>query len=142
MMLEQFAGLARERIPTPAEFVEFVAGLGWRIDVRGDAAALRVPDRNDALALAMARMLSREPYRTGVLLEARRRWRAGQTAEPPAPPPPAREWLWRYGHTYTETSEDGWLWGHADRHPVGAWWWRVPGGPWVSIEGRGRGRQP
>jgi len=73
--LEQFKEVAKARVPSPAELVALVGGLGWRVDVEGGRAALRVPDATDRLAVALARMLGREPYRTGVLAEAQRRWR-------------------------------------------------------------------
>ncbi len=65
----------------------------------------------------------------------------------PAPEPPAiarlsrpqgRQWLWRFGQTHTETPDDLWLWGHPERHAAGAWWFRLPGGPWQAIPGRNR----
>lgn len=68
MTLEQFAGIAQHRIPTPLEFVEFVFSQpGWFITVSPDRkASLRVP-KADELAIAVARMMSREPWRTEVI---------------------------------------------------------------------------
>lgn len=68
MTLNEFSAVIRERIPTPAEFVSVVDGQGWKIVVQADGrASLRVPSAKDRLAQALARMLSREPYRTNVL---------------------------------------------------------------------------
>ncbi len=67
MTIDQFATATAERIPTPAEFVAFAREQGWTIAVNGAEASLRVPDKTDPLAVAFARMLSREPYRTNVL---------------------------------------------------------------------------
>lgn len=68
MTLEQFAGIAQQRIPTPMEFVNFVLSQpGWNIVVSTDGkASLRVP-KADELAIAVARMMGREPWRTQVI---------------------------------------------------------------------------
>jgi len=64
----------RERIPTPAEFVAFIALQGWRIAVRGDGAAVLLVrnGKEDPLAVSLARLLSREPYRSEVMALVRR----------------------------------------------------------------------
>lgn len=67
MTLDDFAGITAGRIPTANEFVQFVTGQGWKIATNGQAASLRVRDTADPVALATARMLSREPYRSNVL---------------------------------------------------------------------------
>jgi|GEM_PF-3946352 len=68
MTTEQFAAIADTRIPTPEEFVAFVHGQGWKIVIRDDGtAALRGASSADELALKLAKMLAREPYRTNVL---------------------------------------------------------------------------
>jgi hypothetical protein len=54
-------------IPTPAEFLAIVRGLGWRVKVGGDRSAALAAPSTDPLARKLARMLSREPYRTNVL---------------------------------------------------------------------------
>lgn len=64
MTLEQLVGSGR--IPTPSEMVAFAEGQQWRFRCGSDGAAL-LADKADPLALAFARMLSREPYRTNVL---------------------------------------------------------------------------
>ena len=66
MNIEDFHALTRQRIPTPSEFVEFVRSQGWAIGQKETGAFLRAP-KSDPLALALARMMSREPYRTNVL---------------------------------------------------------------------------
>lgn len=72
MTLAELRAVAGERIPTPAEFVAFADGQGWRFGTAGGRPVLYA-DRGDPLAVAFARMLSREPYRTNVLaiLDAR-----------------------------------------------------------------------
>lgn len=70
MNLDTFADITSQRIPTPTEFVQFVKSQGWKIITKADGAALRVRDTGDPLAVAMAKMLSREPYRTNVLAVA------------------------------------------------------------------------
>lgn len=67
MTVEEFATITTARIPTPAEFLSFVNGQGWKVVTSGTGAALRVADKTDPLARALAKMLSREPYRTNVL---------------------------------------------------------------------------
>ena len=97
MTLDDFARITSERIPTPREFVSFAESQGWSITVTGDRAALHVRDRNDPLAVSLARMLGREPYRTNVLAEVRQRADYDPPSEarpdtvvtdpnPPAPP--------------------------------------------------------
>lgn len=69
----------------------------------------------------------------------------GAEATPAPAPSPApvvlpspREWLWYSGHRHIEGPDDPWLFGHADRHPVGAWFWRCVGeGNWRPVPGRG-----
>lgn len=75
MTLDDFTAITAQRIPTPAEFVAFVESQGWRINLSGDGerAGLRVPNRQDPLANALADVLKREPYRTNVLAEVRQR---------------------------------------------------------------------
>lgn len=68
MTLNEFGAIVKQRIPTPEEFVAVVNGQKWRIAIQeGGKASLIVPDSKDRLAIAFARMLSREPYRTNVL---------------------------------------------------------------------------
>jgi hypothetical protein len=155
LTLEQFVAVTRTRIPTAPEFLAFVEAQGWRIEARDDGTASLKADASDELALPLARMLGREPYRTGVLdLVRARRHGDGTLASPlreelpsyvegrsviyrSAPPDSRpREWLWRDGHTYAETPDNEWLFGRAERHPVGAWWWRHGGGEWKVVEGR------
>lgn len=76
LTIDQFAEVLNSRIPTPAEFIGFARGMGWRFRA-GDRPAL-IADLADPLAHGMARMLSREPYRTNVLAELAK--------EPPAVP--------------------------------------------------------
>lgn len=93
MTLEEFSLVIATRIPTPAEFVGFVEGMGWRITTDGAKASLRA-SKGDRLAIGLARMLGREPYRTAVLALAMERWRqeqqTEQETEPPVAEPPAR----------------------------------------------------
>ena len=68
MNIDQFHAITQTRIPTPQEFIQFANGQHWRIVVNEDGkAALRVQDRDDPLAHALAKMMAREPYRTNVL---------------------------------------------------------------------------
>lgn len=66
MTLDDFHNLTRERIPTAEEFFAFVRSQGWSIRKTETAAALRATP-TDPVALALAKMLRREPYRTNVL---------------------------------------------------------------------------
>ena len=67
MNLEQFATIARERIPTADEFAGLIRGQGWTVRRdKGGHPCLRAPV-TDPLALKLAKMLSREPWRTNVL---------------------------------------------------------------------------
>lgn len=69
MTLHEFHAVTQTRIPTPAEFLAVVKGLGWRIQVGGDRYAALVAPRTDPVALKLAQLLGREPYRTNVLAE-------------------------------------------------------------------------
>lgn len=66
MTLETFAEIIATRIPTAEEMIAFAKSQGWRFVV-GDGKAAIMASRNDPMAVAFARMLSREPYRTRVL---------------------------------------------------------------------------
>jgi hypothetical protein len=66
MTLEEFAAVARARIPTPAEFLAFVRGRGWRIGVKDGRGAIWA-NPADPLVQRTAKMLGREPWRTEVL---------------------------------------------------------------------------
>jgi hypothetical protein len=69
--LDEFATLVAARFPTAEQFLAFAAGVGWRVLAGTDGRpVLRVPDRADPLAVAFARLLSREPYRSNVLAAA------------------------------------------------------------------------
>jgi hypothetical protein len=47
-------------------------------------------------------------------------------------PPPCRQWLWKYGHRFTEPEPGAPGW-----HPAGAWWWRTEGEKeWQAVPGR------
>ena len=135
MTLEELVKM--RRAPSAAELVEVIANLGWRIAYGEDGQPrIRCQSRQDPLAQALARMLHREPYRTNVLKEATARWRLQESDQHPHNTETGREWLWRYGQTYRESPDD-FTWGYADRHPAGAWWWRVVGeAEWRPIAGR------
>ncbi len=82
MTLQDFGSIIHQRIPTPSEFVAVVRGQGWDIAVRADGKAfLKVKSAADPLAVALAKMLGREPYRTNVLTEIL----TAKPAEPAAP---------------------------------------------------------
>ena len=82
MNLDQLAEVVKSRIPTAGEFLDLMESLGWRLVVHEDGrAGLRVKDARDPLAVALARMLRREPYRTNVVAEVRAR-----QSPPPAAP--------------------------------------------------------
>ena len=87
MTLAEFRAVTVDRIPSPAEFVAFADGQGWRFGTAGGKPVLYAR-RDDPLAVAFARMLSREPYRTNVLaiLDAR-----GAVSVPDRRPEPAPE---------------------------------------------------
>lgn len=138
--LVDFRDKCRERIPTAEEFLAFVESQGWRVAELPDGRpALKVHDKTSRLAQGLAKMLAREPYRSNVLAEMARRWRAAapQTTQPVSEHAgPPREWLWRYGQQYREDPRDT-TYGHEDRHPVGAWWWRRTGETaWRPVPGR------
>jgi hypothetical protein len=49
-----------------------------------------------------------------------------------------REWLWPDGMLYREEPTYLWLYGRADRHPIGARKWRLAGEKdWRAVPGRG-----
>lgn len=85
MTLDEFSAITRERIPTPREFVRFAEALGWQILADEDGRGRLKASKGHPLALALARMLGREPYRTNVLAEIQTQWRnqpAPESAEP------------------------------------------------------------
>lgn len=54
----------------------------------------------------------------------------------PADAPRPREWLWRFGHRYTEGPRDS-RFGDPEWHPIGAFWWRFVGEKeWELVPGR------
>lgn len=143
--LDDFAAAAGRRVPTPAEFAAFVKAMGWRIVARADGTAALRGCASDPLAKPLARMLSREPYRTGVLALARDWWGQEGAAPASAPPPEAapaaphlREWLWPGGLCVAE--EAGWASaGDEAASPALALWWRWAGdgeGAWRVIGGK------
>lgn len=67
MTIDAFSAIMQTRIPTPQEFIAFAVNQGWKFNVNGEKASL-LADRNDPMAVAFARMLGRQPYRTNVLL--------------------------------------------------------------------------
>ena len=88
MTLAEFRAVTADRIPSPAEFVAFADGQGWRFGTAGGKPVLYAR-RDDPLAVAFARMLSREPYRTNVLaiLDARGAAPVRNSNPEPAPEP-------------------------------------------------------
>ena len=148
MKPQQFRELLRERIPTAEEFLAFVQAQGWQVVRRADGSpALRAPKGGD-LARGLASLLAREPYRTNVLavvFQDSPEAKMGMMPlpeTPVAPPLPARQWLWRDGHRYTEAPDDV-TYHREDWHPVGAWWWRWPGEAWRAVPERpGVGLEP
>lgn len=129
MTLDDFARLAAERVPTPQEFCDFVAAMGWRIAVEDDGTASLKADAADPVAVKLCRMLAREPYRSGVIAAARAKW------PPPPPGRPLREWKFPGGTVMAEPpgclddpSLDG-------VHPGRATHWRNAGETeWRAIE--------
>lgn len=68
MTLDQMADTLTERVPTAAEFIAFTKAQNWQIRKREDGtASLIVPSASDAVAVALAKMLKREPWRSQVL---------------------------------------------------------------------------
>lgn len=92
MTLDTFAAITDTRIPTADEFLAFVDGMGWQV-VKSDAgrAALRVTDTKDPFAVALAKMLSREPWRTRVLERVTAKTVDAPPQEWQAPLPPREE---------------------------------------------------
>ena len=91
MSLDDFVTISDTRIPTPAEFVRFVEGQGWLIRVTPDGrAALGVKDKTDPVAIATAKMLSREPWRSEVIRVVAPPNKSSATDTPPPPKPTDR----------------------------------------------------
>lgn len=90
MTIQEFFEITDQRIPTPTEFVEFAESQQWKFRVNNDGASL-LADKTDPVAVAFARMLSREPYRTNVLkLLAARGVSTAVSADRPRPLPVAK----------------------------------------------------
>jgi hypothetical protein len=147
--LDEFATISAGRIPTPSEFLEFVSDLGWRVTANDDGTGgIWVPDKNDPLALSLARMFRREPWRTNVrnLVRSKATPAAREPEakpelkadpEPEEPPPTGRPpdaWT-DESHEIVRSGvcravRDGWLaWA---RYKAGRWYWfdecRLPWG--------------
>ena len=133
MMLDEFCNLTRERIPTPTEFVEFIRDQKWEIVRRETGPALRAPG-GGRLAQMMAKMLSREPYRTNVLAVA--------NVDPS--PIRRREWLWpNTGMVFVEPEKEAREKTYGDDNPHGSAWLRfLDDAAWMPIPGSGIARQP
>ena len=58
--------VASERIPTPTEMIRFINSQGWQIKVRDGRGSLTAP-KTDPVALGLAKLMSREPYRTNII---------------------------------------------------------------------------
>jgi hypothetical protein len=140
MTLQEFGGIVQDRIPTPKEFVSVVRGQGWDIVSHSDGkASLRVHNGKDALAIAFARMLGREPYRTNVLLEIsaamdRKELVESKPALPPEPQKPKGKHLAYYrmrsGQLFYRIEEE------REKPPYGAdAWGETDKGPWHSLPG-------
>src|SRR5574343_1417386 len=144
-VVEEYTEITKTRIPTAAEIVLLVYGMGWSIRYNSDGTASIRGDRTDPLCLSLAKMFKREPYRSDVLALVQQE-KTNPAPEPPKPveakpEAPAgyrpREWRWLHGHRYSETPGDEWLYAQTDRHPAGAWWYRHAGeSQWVPIQGR------
>jgi hypothetical protein len=125
MTLSEFAAVLEDRIPTPAEFLAFVEGQKWRVAQNEKGPVLKVPDRTDAVAVGLARMLSREPYRTNVLAVIF--------------PPPKGRIVPPAGKRLYYSSRDGSPCGPGDK--VYMWCWE--GGPqWYHTETYGMPERP
>lgn len=69
MTIDEFADVIEKRIPTAVEFSDFVKSQpGWKIVRNSDGTGgLVCPNKRDPLAQGIAKMLSREPWRSDVL---------------------------------------------------------------------------
>ncbi len=86
MTINEFSAITEQRIPTPAELVEFAESQRWSFQVTKESAAL-LANKRDPLVIAFARMLSREPYRTNVLKLLANRGLAAEDSPQPKPKP-------------------------------------------------------
>ena len=154
MTVHDFWEICKTRIPTPVEFVDFIESQGWKVILRDDGSAALRADAGKEICKRLARMMSREPYRSGVIETVKARGGkpvpprqishgaifggAGKGTQPARTAVKAREWRWQYDQRYTETPSDEWLWGHADRHPAGATHWRYVGqSEWTPVTREG-----
>jgi hypothetical protein len=74
--------LLNRGIPSAVEFIGFAESNGWGFYVKGDKAALKA-NPSDPVAVAFAKVLGREPYRSNVLAELNRIF--APAAEPDLP---------------------------------------------------------
>lgn len=121
MTVEEFERLIACRVPTPAELLEGVRAVGWRVridEATGRPVLLCQP--KDPLAKPLAKLAGRQPYLTE-LVRLLRASQPGTSSQPAGESSEAsREWLWRYGHRYEGKHPANW-------HPAGAWWVRPAG---------------
>lgn len=65
MTLDQFFSVMNERVPTSEEFANFIHAQGWKVGVKPDGSGYLQANRSgDELAIGVAKMLSRQPYRS------------------------------------------------------------------------------
>ena len=68
MNVVELHAVASERIPTPREMIQFIESQGWSVTVREGRGSLKAP-KADAVAVGLAKLMSREPYRTNIIAE-------------------------------------------------------------------------
>jgi hypothetical protein len=66
MSIEEFLTTTADRLPTVDEILGLAGELGWGFRVNNGQPALKA-NPSDPLAVGMARLLRREPWRTGLL---------------------------------------------------------------------------
>lgn len=67
MNIDMMASILETRVPTAIEFHEFVKSQGWNIRIRDDGKAALVANAEDPVAVKLAKMMGREPWRTEIL---------------------------------------------------------------------------
>lgn len=68
MNVMELHAVACERIPTPREMIQFIESQGWSVTVRDGRGSLKAP-KADPVAVGLAKLMSREPYRTNIIAE-------------------------------------------------------------------------
>jgi len=128
MTLDEFMATTESRLPSASELVELCHALDMRLVMTAATPVVRFKERDRSLAVLIARIIRREPWRTQAL-------RVVQVEPIAAPKEDDRELLWASGHVAGFWFPDrGWPVGaRAWRYKGQTEWNRIPGVEWGPL---------